>query len=102
MLDAIRRQGDSLLRDLSPAERALIESKITELANDHRRIANEANLRHKDVARELAQREALQQDINRALSWIAEKEEVVNKTGNIRLKSSDIEKEVDKYKVIHC
>ena len=99
MLDAIRRQGDSLLRDLSPAERSLVEAKVSELSVEHRRLGDAAQARHKELAQDLAQREALQQDIDRAASWLTEKELLIAQTPNIRLKAVDIEKQIDKYKV---
>ena len=98
-LDAMRRQMTALLRDLSPAERSALEVTLSDLSSDYCRLVAAADTQRKLLAQQVARREALQRDVERAQSWLGEREEGLRQTATVRLRAADVEKDIERYKV---
>ena len=99
MLGAVARQRDSLTRDLTPAERKQIEKRFQEIQNRHKQLNKEASKKQKKLTKDMAQREALNQECNRLSAWLQEREEAMSQPLVCRLKSANVSKQVDEHKV---
>ena len=85
---------------MNPKEREIMEKKIKDLRDDHKRLRESAADKRKLLTKGVSEREVFQDDLDRILNWLQEKEQSFDPaTQKIPLKHSDISKTMEGVKV---
>ena len=99
-LENVRQKSDSLVQDLSRVERNMVERWIARLQTEHQKVMDALDSQNKSLAEQAGERAVFQESIDKVNLWLQDKEQEVQKLNTVRLTSGDVERQIEKCKVV--
>ena len=98
-LESVKHKSDSLIQDLSRVERNMVERWTARLSTENQRVMEIVDSQNKLLAEQAGEQAIFQESLNKVNLWLQDKEQEVQKLQQVRLTSSDIDKQIEKSKV---
>ena len=98
-LESVKHKSDSLIQDLSRVERNMVERWTARLSTENQRVMEIVDSQNKLLAEHAGEQAIFQESLNKVNLWLQDKEQEVQKLQQVRLTSSDIDKQIEKSKV---
>ena len=100
-LESVKHKSDSLIQDLSRVERNMVERWTARLSTENQRVMEIVDSQNKLLAEQAGEQAIFQESLNKVNLWLQDKEQEVQKLQQVRLTSSDIDKQIEKSKTLH-
>lgn len=99
-LDTVNKKVEAVLLDLTPKDREEMENSVKKLSIEHTRVYGVAIERKNVLAEALNAREVFAFGLERVNMWLEDKQTKLADLYPLRLVAAEVEKQIDKAKVI--